>query len=189
MMAEWTKGPILSLDIGSALGWCSGKPGCVKPLFGTVRLGSEGATPEDKGVAFCRWFDDIVAVEQPYAVCVESSMDPAVMLRVGNGSKGLRLALGLNYLACTYAQMKDITLIRQVNVDDHRRHFLGRARFKGGSDEAKRSCVARCHQLGWKVPDNNAADACAIWDYACAVWAPRTSAQQAIDRMAAGVRF
>lgn len=188
-MAEWTKGPILALDLAQRTGWCLGIPGR-RPTFGTVRLGSEGAIPEERGMAFCRWFDDIMSITGGlYAVCAETSMDPAVALRVGNGSAGLRFGLGLNYLACTYAMLKGVAIVRQVNVDDHRRHFLGRARFKGGSKEAKQACIARCKQLGLDVPDDNAADAVAIHDYACAIWAPQTAAQAAVNRMALGVRY
>jgi hypothetical protein len=37
--------------------------------------------------------------------------------------------------------------------------------------EIKRSVMNRCKALGWEVDDHDAADAAAIWDYACAVHA------------------
>lgn len=64
----------------------------------------------------------------------------------------------------------------KVAIASVRKHFLGKhlttAHFPGMSkgqarNEVKRALVARCNQLGWKVDDDDQADACAIWDYAC----------------------
>jgi hypothetical protein len=58
------------------------------------------------------------------------------------------------------------------------RHFVGKALtsrdFPGlGKAKAKaaikETVIARCRLLGWQVPDDNAADAAALWDYACAL--------------------
>lgn len=56
-----------------------------------------------------------------------------------------------------------------------RSHFLGKhlttrhfphMKHAAAKLEIKRAVIARCHQLGWQVQDDNEADACALWDYA-----------------------
>jgi hypothetical protein len=68
----------------------------------------------------------------------------------------------------------------KIAIASVRKHFLGKhltsASFPGMSkgrarQEIKRALIARCNMLGWKVDDDDQADACAIWDYACAKWA------------------
>lgn len=68
---------------------------------------------------------------------------------------------------------------RPVPIATVRKHFLGKhltaQHFPGLSKgrarlAIKRQVVARCTALGWEVKDDDEADACAIWDYACATW-------------------
>jgi Holliday junction resolvasome RuvABC endonuclease subunit len=58
-----------------------------------------------------------------------------------------------------------------------RKHFLGKAytardfpHFKvaAAKKAIKGLVMDRCRLLGWDVEDDNAADACALWDYVCA---------------------
>lgn len=183
-MGRWRDGdgPILCLDLGADMGWCVGRPG-EKPRFGLKRLGGEGATAGERFHHLREWFMDQTVFERPFGVCVESAMNVAVALRVGNAARSLPTTLGYHAIIEEAAIARGVSLFRQVDVDDHRRHFLGRARFSGGSTEAKRAAVARCQQLGWDVTNHNVAEACAVWDYACAIWAPKTAAQAAIMGM------
>lgn len=59
-----------------------------------------------------------------------------------------------------------------------RKHFLGKALkakdFPGKSHGAAKSAIkaqviARCQLLGWQIEDADAADAAALWDYACSL--------------------
>ena len=59
-----------------------------------------------------------------------------------------------------------------------RKHFMGLALsardFPGKSHGARKAAIkgqiiARCQMLGWEVPDADAADAAALWDYALAL--------------------
>tara|TARA_R110000851_G_scaffold308778_1_gene467867 strand:+ start:11427 stop:11873 length:447 start_codon:yes stop_codon:yes gene_type:complete len=67
-----------------------------------------------------------------------------------------------------------------------RKHFLGKAKtskdFPGVSVPKakimiKEEVAARCRLLGWDVPDLDAADAAATWDWACATRAPAYQAK------------
>jgi NAD(P)-dependent dehydrogenase (short-subunit alcohol dehydrogenase family) len=59
-----------------------------------------------------------------------------------------------------------------------RKHFMGKALaardFPGKSRAASKAAIkgavmARCKALGWNVETGDAADAAALWDYACAL--------------------
>ena len=75
--------------------------------------------------------------------------------------------------------------IKKLELSSVRRHFLGKhltsrhfphlTKAKARI-EIKRAVVARCHQLGWDVDDDDEADACALWDYAQAVYGRSQSA-------------
>lgn len=65
-----------------------------------------------------------------------------------------------------------------VPINSVRKHFLGKhltsrdfpgANKAGARRAIKRQVIARCQLLGWSVRDDDEADACAIWDYGCAV--------------------
>lgn len=67
----------------------------------------------------------------------------------------------------------------QVHSSTARKHFMGRALqvkdFPGKNvDQRKKALkqviIDRCYLLGWKVQTDDEADACAIWDYACATY-------------------
>lgn len=189
-MARWREGdgPIMALDMGTSLGFCIGDPGQAKPRFGTHKLGRDGATHDERWHHLREWFMDQTAFEKPWALCVESAMNVAVALRMGNAAASLPYTLGLHAIIREAAIARGIAIVRTVDVDDHRKHFLGRSRFSGGTREAKRAAIARCNSLGWNVPDDNAADACSVWDYACAIWVPKTAAQAAIMGMQGAAR-
>ena len=53
-----------------------------------------------------------------------------------------------------------------VSVLDVRGHFISQRGLK--RDEAKRAVANMCRVLGWEAADSNAADALALWSYACA---------------------
>lgn len=49
-----------------------------------------------------------------------------------------------------------------------RKGFLGGVPKK----DVKQHVFRRCHELGWAVPDTDAADAAALWSHACSIAAP-----------------
>ena len=77
----------------------------------------------------------------------------------------------------------------KLDISSVRKHFLGRNLTRRdfphlapgrARTEIKRAVIARCHQLGWRVEDDDQADACALWDYAAATIA-RTQGAPAGD--------
>jgi hypothetical protein len=185
-MAEWNKGPILTLDLASSTGWAIARPG-EKLRFGSVKLGLSGATPGEKFRGLRAWFMDMTALDTPYAVCFEAPLNIGVMSRIGANADTVYLAFGLCAIIEEASLERGVTLIRQVNVQDVRKHFVGQRTFKGGRSESKRAVMSRCKQLGHDVKGDDAADAVAIWDYACSIWAPKIAAQRTVDAMVGGV--
>jgi hypothetical protein len=80
---------------------------------------------------------------------------------------------GLHGIFLGTARKFGVAEIATVNVGDIRGHFIGGRGLR--RDLAKRETIRRCQQLGWIVTDNNAADACACWSYACAIVDPRSA--------------
>lgn len=67
----------------------------------------------------------------------------------------------------------------KINIGAVRKHFLGRnvttRDFPGmknhlAKKQIKQLVIGRCTQLGWTVKTDDAADACACWDFACATY-------------------
>jgi Holliday junction resolvasome RuvABC endonuclease subunit len=62
--------------------------------------------------------------------------------------------------------------VHMVASSTVRKHFLG----NGRPDDPKRAVKERCRLLGYEVADDNAADACAVWNYGiskvCPKWSP-----------------
>lgn len=67
-----------------------------------------------------------------------------------------------------------------------RKHFLGKSKTsrdfpllsrEKAKKAIKQEIMERAILLGWDVPDLDAADACAVWDWACATFAPRYQAK------------
>lgn len=68
---------------------------------------------------------------------------------------------------------------KPVNIASVRKHFLGKhliaknfphLKPQAAKLEIKRAVVAGCLSRGWDVETHDEADACAIWDYACATF-------------------
>lgn len=157
---------ILALDIASRTGWAFGRPG-EYPLSGSVRLAPPGASNGAIGRGMLRWLTDFITVSKPDILYYEVPLDPRHM-----GSKTTfktaRILLGLPFLVETIAEARGIYRLREAGVQDVRKHFCGTPRPK----DKKAAVLARCRQLRWDPVDDNAADALALWDFACAIEAP-----------------
>lgn len=106
-----------------------------------------------------RFDPDLVAVEAP----------------VG-GPKTSHLLVGL--WACVAGELHNTNrAVLKCNIQAVRKHFLGEnlttRSFPGlhpaaAKKQIKRAVINRCAALGWPAATDNCADACAIWDFACA---------------------
>ncbi len=50
---------------------------------------------------------------------------------------------------------------------------LGNSERNAPRAEANRATIARCRTDGWNVANDDGAEACAVWDFACETFAPR----------------
>lgn len=161
---------ILALDVATTSGWAYGRPGEV-PRSGTIRFAPAGSTNARVGCGALRWFTDFLKLNPVDAVFYEAPFDPRHMGGKTNFST-TRTLVGLPFLIDTMCEAKGIARLREVTVGDARKHFLGRGvRGDKGKDEVQQ----RCAQLGWRFDSPDAADACAVWSFACAVIAPDAS--------------
>lgn len=161
-------GGILALDIASRTGWAFGRPGEL-PRAGSVRLAPPGSDIGLVGMGLIRWMRDFTQLEKVDALYIEAPVNPAFMRGKTSWETALML-ISLFGIACATAEGLGIFRRRRANVQDVRRHFVGESRPK----DKKQAVIARCRQLGWKASDDNAADALALWSFACAIEAPRT---------------
>ncbi|MFG1205606.1 hypothetical protein [Xanthobacter flavus] len=165
MGAEW----ILALDVATTTGWAYGRPGEV-PRASTKQFAPEGSDNGAVGCGAMRWLADFLKMNQVDAVYYEAPFDPRHM---GNKTtfSTTRVLVGLPFLLDTLLSAKSIK-VREVLVADARKHFLGRG-VRG--DEGKKQVQTRCRQLGWRFDSPDAADACAVWAFACGIENPKAA--------------
>jgi Holliday junction resolvasome RuvABC endonuclease subunit len=155
----------LAFDTAIKTGVCIGDAGS-RPRAFTVDLGK--AEWDIRFARALRMVERYVTEFQPDLVVVEA---PAA-----GGFQNLDL-IGLT--VCIRAQAARMG--RKVAVyypNSVRKHFLGKAlkardfpgKTHGAAKRAiKSQVIARCQLLGWDIEDPDAADAAALWDYACAL--------------------
>jgi hypothetical protein len=161
---------ILALDAATTTGWCRGEVGKT-PTFGSEKLGTG---KHNDFQIFGRAIDWLVAhLEQnapPDSLVIENMLPPQAMKN--HTSREVRDRLGgLHGIFKGVAYRYGIAEIACVNVGDVRAHFIGDRSAR--RIVAKHNTMVRCRLLGWDVQDDNAADACALWDYACCLIDPK----------------
>ena len=162
---------ILALDIATTTGWCRGVVGGT-PSCGTVCFGRNCSANAVFAQAIA-WFSNLLKEEpQPDALVIEAMLPGGAMRGETTIEVRDRLA-GLHAIARGVAHIRGIHEISTVDVGAVRQHFIGARNLK--SDVAKREVVAKCRAMGWPVEDNNAADAVAVWSFACALIEPETA--------------
>jgi len=161
---------ILALDIASQTGWAYGAPGEL-PRAGTIRFAPPSSSNGAVGRGLMRWFSDFLKLNAVDAIYFEAPFDPRKMGMKTNMNTS-RMLLGLVFTLETLAEAKGIYRLRETEVRDVRKHFLGR---NPTGDAGKVAVQARCRQLGWKFDSADAADALAVWSMACALEAPKSS--------------
>lgn len=160
-------GSILALDLATQTGWACGRPGEV-PRCGSLAFARAGHSMAARFAGCARWLNDFVAVETPRVVVFEAPLAPSYV--AGHTSTDtVRLLMGLT--AIIEATLYDSGIdVREASVSTVRQFFLGTTRIK--SADAKIATKKRCVELGWRVVDDNAADACALWAYQVSVFVP-----------------
>lgn len=163
---------VLALDVATNMGIAVGKSGGA-PRAWSADLGK--APDERRFSRLLQVTAQLIADHKPDLVAIEAP--------IGGGMKS-------DYLVGLAACARGVCFNRGVRaevcaISSVRKHFLGKhlttKHFPGKTQAAakmaiKTQVIARCGLLGWSVEDHDAADAAAIWDYACATYAGALSA-------------
>lgn len=162
---------IIALDVATVTGIAVGVPGS-KPTAWSVDLGK--AKSEDfrfsKALVLTH---DLISKHKPRLIALEGAV---------GGPHTSHFLVGL--LAC----IRGCAFNRGIKIEVYpigaiRKHFLGRAPqvrdFPGlkhaqAKAQIKAQVMQRCRLLKWDVPDDDAADAAALWDFACATEGAQT---------------
>jgi len=107
------------------------------------------------------------------ALFYEAGMTARVAMRVGCQDDTFALLRGAIGVVEACAARARVPVIRAVNVQDARKHFVGQRSFAKG--KSKDAVWRHCKLLRWPAENLDESDACAIWDWGCAQVNPRTS--------------
>ncbi len=155
-------GGILCLDLATTMGWCEGLPG-EKPASGTIRLAPEGSKPAAIGGGLLDWLATRLTTFRYRMIVYEAPMDPRHMKTNINTA---RLLLGLPMVVEAVAYQTGHYGLREVSVNDVRKHLLGfiPRRQKGErGDGPKQAVISGLRGRGFDPADDNEADAIAAW--------------------------
>lgn len=157
---------VLAFDVATKTGVAFGVSGGI-PKAWTVDLAKGGAEHlrlaraiEMTAATVERFKPDVVAVEAP----------------VG-GRDANALLIGLAACVKGEAARRGCRIVEYYPASA-RKHFVGQAKtardFPGKTRAAAKTAIKsevlqRCRVLGWDVEGLDAADACALWDYACSL--------------------
>jgi len=157
---------ILALDIATLTGVAVGEPGSA-PVSWTEDLGKR--TSEEARFSKALWLTDkLIKAHTPDLIAVEAAIG-------GREASAYLIGLVACVRGCAFNRSVPVKVYHRASILKHfvgkaltSRDFpgLGKARAKAA---IKETVVSRCRLLGWEVEDDNAADACALWDYANAV--------------------
>jgi hypothetical protein len=155
---------ILALDTSTHTGWahCGDDPSG-RPHYGTLHLPGWRRESIGRSYAMLHVFLDVkitsrgithLVIERPLTVHAHA-------YDKGKNADLAAALLGFVAVAECVASLKDIKCHIE-SPQTVRKHFVG----NGRPADPKFAVIARCKQLGWKVDDDNQADALATWDYA-----------------------
>lgn len=162
---------VAGFDIATSCGVADGEPG-KRPRCWTWSLAKPAGRPAKLALlmAYCeRYF----AENRLDAVFYEAGMTARVAMHVGCRDDTFALLRGAIGIVEACAARACIPTIRAVNVQDARKHFVGRRSFPKG--QSKQAVWQHCKLLRWPAANLDESDALAIWDWGCAQVNPRTS--------------
>lgn len=159
---------VYALDLAIRCGIAKGMPGAI-PLARTVVLKKPGQGPEvalSNLLAFLvdDWSDDL-----PALVVKERPLHLSAFAKLGNAEATVRLQYGMHAIVEALGVRFGVR-VHEEYVGTIRRHFLGVGKLST-RPATKARVLQRCWLLGYlprDCRDDNKADACATWDWACA---------------------
>ena len=144
---------IAALDLASLTGIAIGRPG-EAPECRTEALGE----PKNRGAALMRVVSTLIRDDGADELVIEA---PVLKMGPKASADTLRILVGLAEIAKAAATYLRTPCV-EIEVSTVRKHFLG---FNPkGRDNAKRLVLGRCRALGWRVRNDNEADAAALLD-------------------------
>lgn len=159
---------VMAFDIATQTGVAFGPAGGT-PRAVSVDLG-KGLPEGQKFSRMMRMVDQFLTMHEPDLVVYEAAI---------GGANSSQYLIGL--VACLRGVAANHKLdAKPVYLASVRKHFLGKhltaKDFIGlnsyaAKKQIKRVVVNQCRSLGWDVEDDNEADACAAWEYACVTMA------------------
>jgi len=149
---------ILALDLATKSGFAVGNTGG-KPFCFTKVLGEIGA-PHGKRFCQClQTMNRVIKEQQPDLIVLEAPFKT----HKKTDTNVEFITMGLRAVAMAVGELHGVPF-EQYAVRTIRKHFIG---YNPPREEAKAATVKRCGQLGYKVWNDDEADAAALWDYAC----------------------
>jgi hypothetical protein len=160
---------VLAFDIATTTGWAIGPVGPDAPQCGSVQFGKSGASQ----AAICghalEWaIDTIKAPTLPDVVAIEALLPPHVTK--GKSNVDHDLLAHLHGVIMGVCFMRGVYNVRRHPVQSIRAHFIDLKACRRG--QQKQMVQDKCRQLGWLAEGDDAADACAVWSYACSLLDP-----------------
>ena len=169
-----TASDVLAIDLATKTGFCRGAVGGT-PEFGTMNFAIKSrdrVVSSDLIFATAMDWASGLIDPVPDILIVESMLPPDAMKNHTSRQTRDRLA-GLHGIIRGVARRKGVGEISEAAVQDVREHFIGYRNLP--RVQAKRAVIDRCQSLGWDVANDNEADACALWSYACALIDPKVA--------------
>jgi len=166
---------VLAIDLATRCGWARGIVGGV-PSSGSVDFAKNVSSSSN--ATFARaltWFSEFLEPKpRPDVIYIERMLSPMAKVGFTTADTRDRLA-GLHGIARAVAYLRGIYDIEVADVQDVRGHFINERKLK--RHIAKRETVEKCRALGWPCEGDDAADALALWSYACGRIDPQTALQ------------
>ena len=163
---------IVGLDIATSCGVADGECGKTPRCFSWDTRKAGASRPARLAMLMAYW-SRYLDENRPDAVYYEAGMGLRTALNVGTTDEVfamLRGAIGV-VEACAYRAR--VPVIRAVDVQQARRHLLGRGSIAKG--KGKELVWQRCKALRWPATNLDESDACAIFALGCALSNPRTA--------------
>ena len=148
---------LLAFDLATNTGVAFGGTGGM-PIAMTYVLGDSGSKHGQRFAELGLVTRRLIADFKPDHIAIEEAIAGGAP---GDASR-VKLAMGLR--ACVMAA----GFVHDIKVTEHavasiRKHFVGQGNL--ASDKAKAATIRRCERLGWRVRNDNEADALALWDF------------------------
>lgn len=141
------------------MGWAFGRIGEI-PRCGVVELGKPASDPDEQGWQLFLWMRKFTAENGVDILYTEAPLLPRAT-GVQTSSQTVGNLIGLHRMARSIGRGAGILRRHDANVQSVRKVFVGEAR----PADPKAIVQSRCRALGWKAPDDNAADAAAVWAF------------------------